>query len=122
MTLLGTDRKLSYAQAYCPVITSTIVSPVKALYSLGKIIAGVAIMIIFGVFNTCSPGEVFTRMVVVGALTTGSGFISLFYSIANFFTLGLVGFRLEGGSLASARFVDLNRILGEELTEIGNNI
>lgn len=95
-TMFEVQRQLSEWQA-TPVVGPLVVSPIKAVVSLAETIVGVVGTIFFGFLSALTGltsddliGYTFKSMGHVGL-----GLAGLAYSIANFATLGIVGYSIE---------------------------
>ena len=89
------QRSLSTGQAI-PVVGPLVVSPIKAVFSVAQLIAGIAGSILFGTLAIVSN---FTRPLDEIAFKSlqhaGLGLIGLMYSVSNMLSLGIVAYRFE---------------------------
>lgn len=88
------QRNLSQAQA-TPIVGPLVVSPVKGVVSLAQIIVGIAGTILFGTLALLSWNDTMFKYAAKSLGHVGIGFTGFVYSISNFISLGLVGYRIE---------------------------
>lgn len=93
-TMLNVQRYLSRAQA-TPVIGPLLVSPVKAVVSTAQLIAGLVATIFLGTLSMLTFNDFLAAKTLQALGHAGLGFTGLAYSVSNFISLGIVGYRFE---------------------------
>ncbi len=99
MTMLYVQKSLNNAQA-TPIVGPLFASPLKAVVSIAQLIDGLVTTIFFTALTMLMlPSDSFQAFSTLAAIqNTSTGFSNLFFSVVNFMSLGIVGYKLQNFS------------------------
>jgi hypothetical protein len=93
-TMAEAQRDLSRSQAI-PLVGPLFISPIKAVVSVAQTIAAVAVIIFVGMLAIIFENKKAIEVTLIAMAHASLGQLSFCYSIANMWTLGLVGYKVE---------------------------